>query len=40
MTSDAVIDKVKDAFAGQSAELIHTNLSTEEEDKLREVFSE
>jgi uncharacterized membrane protein len=40
MTSDAVMDKVKDAFSGQQApELIHTNLSQEQEDKLREVFA-
>ena len=40
MTSDAVVDKVKDAFAGTNAELIQTNLSDEEEAKLREVFAE
>ena len=40
MTSDAVIDKVKDAFEGQDVELVHTNLSNDEEAKLREVFTE
>jgi uncharacterized membrane protein len=40
MTSDAVIDKVKDAWEGTNAELVHTNLSNEEEAKLREVFQE
>ena len=40
MSSDAVIDKVRDAFSGVQAELIHTNLSNEEEAKLREAFSE
>jgi uncharacterized membrane protein len=40
MTSDAVIDKVHDAFAGQNVELIQTNLSDEEEAKLREAFAE
>jgi uncharacterized membrane protein len=40
MTSDAVMDKVQPAFEGQNAELIHTNLSSDEEAKLREVFSE
>jgi len=40
MTSDAVIDKVEDAFKGVHATLISTNLSTEQEDKLREAFSE
>jgi uncharacterized membrane protein len=39
-SSDAVLDKVRDAFAGQHPELIHTNLSGEEEAKLREVFAE
>jgi uncharacterized membrane protein len=40
LTSDAVIDKVRDAFAGQRAELLFTNLSTEQENKLREAFAE
>jgi uncharacterized membrane protein len=40
MTSDAVIDKVEDAWEGTHAELLHTNLSNEEEAKLREVFQE
>jgi uncharacterized membrane protein len=40
LTSDAVIDKVRDAFEGQQMELVHTNLSNEQEAKLREVFSE
>lgn len=40
LSSDAVIDKIKDAFEGVSAELIHTNLSNEEEAKLREAFAE
>jgi len=40
MTSDAVIDKVHEAFEGQQAELIRTNLSDEEEVRLREVFAE
>ena len=40
MTSDAVVDKVKDAFMGnQPAELIFTNLSNEQEAALREAFS-
>ncbi|WP_313408973.1 DUF1269 domain-containing protein [Aeromicrobium sp.] len=39
MTSDTVLDKVKDAFsdAGPS-ELVFTNLSSEQESALREVF--
>jgi uncharacterized membrane protein len=40
LSSDAVLDKVKDAFAGQHSELIHTNLSGDEEAHLREVFAE
>jgi uncharacterized membrane protein len=40
LSSDAVIDKVRDAFEGVEAELIHTNLSNEDEAKLREAFAE
>lgn len=40
LTSDAVMDRVREAFAGHQAELVETNLSTEEEAKLREVFAE
>lgn len=40
MTSEGVLDKVKDAFEGQPMQLVQTNLSQEQEDKLREVFSE
>jgi uncharacterized membrane protein len=40
LSSDAVIDKVKGAFEGQHAELLHTNLDSDQEAKLREVFSE
>jgi uncharacterized membrane protein len=40
MSQDAVLDKVKDAFQGQHADLIQTNLSEEQEAKLREAFSE
>ena len=40
LSSGAVVDKVKDAFAGQQMMLVETNLSHEQEDKLREVFSE
>ena len=40
MSSDAVIDKVKYAWEGTHAELVHTNLSNDEEAKLREVFQE
>jgi uncharacterized membrane protein len=40
LTSEAVIDRVREAFSGHQAELLETNLSEEEEDKLREVFAE
>src|SRR4051812_976951 len=40
LSSGAVVDRVKEAFAGQQMVLVETNLSHEQEDKLREVFSE
>jgi uncharacterized membrane protein len=40
LSADAVMDKVKDAFAGTNAELISTNLSDEDEAKLREAFAD
>jgi uncharacterized membrane protein len=40
LTSDAVIDKVQDRFKGTQMELVHTNLSAEEDEKLREAFAE
>ena len=40
LSQGAVVDKVKEAFAGQQMVLVETNLSHEQEDKLREVFSE
>ena len=40
MTSGAVLDRVLEAFEGQPAELVKTNLSKEQETKLREVFGE
>jgi len=40
LSSGAVVDKVKEAFEGQPMVLVETNLSHEEEDKLRGVFSE
>jgi uncharacterized membrane protein len=40
LSSDAVIDKVKDAFQDAHPELIHSNLSSEEESKLRDVFAD
>jgi uncharacterized membrane protein len=40
LSSDAVLDKVEEAFKGAHAQLISTNLSNEEEQKLREAFAE
>jgi uncharacterized membrane protein len=40
LTSGAVVDRVHGAFAGLKAELLETNLSEEDEAKLREVFAE
>jgi len=40
MTSDAVQDRVQEAFEGQNMELIATNLSSDEESRLLEVFAE
>ena len=39
MTSGAVLDKVQEEFAAENPELIHSNLSREQEEKLREVFA-
>ncbi|MBB5958512.1 putative membrane protein [Saccharothrix tamanrassetensis] len=41
LTSDAVLDKVKEAFAGpDQPELLFTNLSPAQEQALREVFAD
>lgn len=40
LSSDAVTDRVRAAFEGQQPELIQSNLSDDQEAKLREVFSE
>jgi len=40
LTSGAVLDKVADAVKGQQFEIIQTNLSKEQEAKLREDFGE
>ena len=39
LSSDAVGDRVQSEFAGTDAELISTNLSAEQEAKLREAFA-
>jgi len=38
LSSDAVMDRVKAEFKDSSPELISTNLSAEQEAKLREAF--
>ena len=40
MTSDAVIDRVADAMKSMKFEIIATNLSQDQETKLREMFSQ
>ncbi len=40
LTSEAVMDRVREAFAGQRPELLFTNMSREQEDTLRSVFAE
>jgi uncharacterized membrane protein len=40
LTSDAVQDKVRDAFAGLRPQLISTNLTNEQEQALRAAFAE
>jgi uncharacterized membrane protein len=40
LSSNAVMDKVKDAFAGEKPELLFTNLSNEQERALQEAFGE
>jgi uncharacterized membrane protein len=42
LTSEAVVDKVRDVFADgeEQPQLLFTNLSTEQEEALRAVFAE
>jgi uncharacterized membrane protein len=40
MSSDAVVDKVREAFSGTHAELLRTNLSGVDEERLREAFAD
>ncbi|HEY6934045.1 MAG TPA: DUF1269 domain-containing protein, partial [Marmoricola sp.] len=40
LSSDAVVDKVRDAFKDHQPELIFTNLDSEQEAALRGVFAE
>ncbi len=39
LSSDAVTDRVEDAFKGDEMELVSTNLSREQEDALRGAFA-
>jgi uncharacterized membrane protein len=40
LSSDAVPEKVREAFAGQQPELLRSNLTDEQEQALRDVFGE
>jgi uncharacterized membrane protein len=40
LSSDAVVDRVRETFQGSHGHLIASNLSAEQEEKLREVFAE
>jgi uncharacterized membrane protein len=40
LSSDAVVERVKGAFDGMSPELIASNLTSEQEEKLREAFQD
>src|SRR5271165_4601883 len=40
LSSDAVVDRVRDEFRDSKPELISTNLSAEQEDRLREAFAQ
>jgi uncharacterized membrane protein len=40
LSSDAIFDRVAERFEGSGAELVSTNLSSEQEAKLRAAFSE
>jgi uncharacterized membrane protein len=40
LSEDAVVDRVKQAFAGQHPELISTNLNAEQEAEMRRAFAD
>jgi len=40
LSSDAVLDKIRDSFTGQNAELVQTNLTEEQEEALRTAFAD
>ncbi len=40
LSSDAVVDRVREAFSGQHPELLFTNMNDDQEKALREAFAE
>nr|WP_042184437.1 DUF1269 domain-containing protein [Kibdelosporangium sp. MJ126-NF4]CEL16295.1 hypothetical protein [Kibdelosporangium sp. MJ126-NF4]CTQ94218.1 hypothetical protein [Kibdelosporangium sp. MJ126-NF4] len=40
LSSDAVLDRIRTSFRSEQPELVFTNLSTEQENRLRETFGE
>ena len=40
LTTDAVVDQIKDVFSGLGPELIASDLASDQEAKLREIFNE
>jgi uncharacterized membrane protein len=40
LSSDAVMERIKEEFGSAHGELIASNLSSEQEQKLREAFAE
>ena len=40
LSSDAVLDKIRESFTGMHAELVRTNLSEEQEEALRTAFAD
>lgn len=40
LTSDAVVERVADAFKGMQGEIISTNLSSEQEAQLKDMFAQ
>lgn len=40
LSENAVVDKVRDAFEGTHAALLHTNLTSEQENMLRSAFAD
>jgi len=40
LSSDAVLDRIRNSFEHDKPELVFTNLSVAEENRLREIFAE